>query len=636
MSLEQATLSRQDVIYAKHVERYGPLPGGPSQSYRQELLRALQDGDVLWLQIEICRSSRGDWDFVFPPSVGESDEGWCRSPLSLLVRPNEGALRVSFLRKVPRDTRLQLVHEALRRGVCSPHFEGHYWSCPAIHAALLGDAQMLAELHAAGLDMQQVTVEWNSKLPSFTVLHAAAINGHVAALRWLVDTFDDAEWLQRPDGQGQSALFHAIRTARSREAALLLASKCDPFKWDPKTGKSPFSVAVEFLPEVAEEFLNLQTRQLYALDAPAVRINFEGLVVCTDAETRTALRFTNSDGQWFTLEGLVAQSPKPELAAHPVLARLSAKKWEAWAGSRYWTLLAGFASLSLPYMLEVTVGRQLDLPVQCALLLVVFVAGLSYYRTKVLQIWATNLHRFLSKWYYVVDIFVALLLPIGIFGHACDLLQMSPQGQKELVGALDAFLSMIMCLRLLRFFSVFSEVRVGAYLNSVIGVLRSALWPLIFLAIVISCFGIGFLILFGFGAKDGSLIQDGMNAVESADYIRVVEQLVKWLFNPPEALKTLESMRQEVAAVVLFLFYYCVAVLGSLRLLTDSANATLSADSRNVDTQWLDVRARVVDEIEQLMMAGSEPERLELDNFYRQLPNAAELVPDQKASLLGP
>jgi hypothetical protein len=77
------------------------------------------------------------WDFVFPPArqVGgvRFFEGWCRSPLALLVRPDEGSLE-PFMVGVSDADRLALIRDVLRLRVASPNYPRAYWPAPTVHA----------------------------------------------------------------------------------------------------------------------------------------------------------------------------------------------------------------------------------------------------------------------------------------------------------------------------------------------------------------------------------------------------------------------------------------------------------------------------------------------------------------------
>ena len=76
-----------------------------------------------------------DWNFVYPPAyvdpvTGERDlEAWCRTPLCLLVRPDEGNFD-SKMSRVPEEERQALLQDVLSIGCADPNYPAIYWSSP--------------------------------------------------------------------------------------------------------------------------------------------------------------------------------------------------------------------------------------------------------------------------------------------------------------------------------------------------------------------------------------------------------------------------------------------------------------------------------------------------------------------------
>lgn len=122
-----SVLEVQNLLYRRFQAKYTgegrPFPQdylGTLTPERQRLLVALRRGDVQTIRDSIKAGS--DWNFVFPPAPTGGTratrllrEGWCRSPLALLVRPDEGSLQ-PLLPGVSKMERLELVAEALRSG----------------------------------------------------------------------------------------------------------------------------------------------------------------------------------------------------------------------------------------------------------------------------------------------------------------------------------------------------------------------------------------------------------------------------------------------------------------------------------------------------------------------------------------
>lgn len=624
---ELAAIRFQESLFTRYTRRYEPLPLG-SPEYREELLRRLAASDVAWLEGEMRQLPPGSWDFIFPPAsrdkAGGVSEGWCRSPLSLMVRPSEGFFSQSFLPEVGYEQRVELVRRALESGVCSPHCEGQYWSCPAIHASLAGDVRMLRELHRAGLDMLGLRVEWAVyDKAEFTVAHAAAINGHLEALAWMTETFETPDglgWLDLPDAAGSTPLYYAVQTARSAEVArFLLGRGCNPFTRNAMTGRSPLSISIESLPELAKLFLETKTKPVYAWwGNPVIGYDFEGVAV--DAQTTEGqLRFTSEGGSTISIEGLISLSGRPDLAAVPIINRLSDRKWEAWARERYYSVFASFLLLAAPYITEAMVGVDWDAFWQLTLLGACSVAWFSYTWIQILEFQSRG-RGYLSYGWNIIDVIILVLVPLGAVPHIfdaldlqLDLVDLEPTLQPVAV-VFDAFLLILMCVRLCRFLSVFSEVRLALYLNTVLDILTLSWKPLFFLAIVVASFALGFVLIFrpGPGKHPG--------------YVDMIFKLLGWTFQPDEALSELMGIPLEVPGLALFLIYLCVAVLGSLRLVEDSVNVKRVASEEAADAQFQALRLEVIDDIEQQLLAGSEDGVAELHAFYKDLRNSSELL----------
>ena len=81
---------------------------------RVQLLDAIKQGDA----DAIRALTNIDWNFVYPPASvdaasGERNlEAWCRTPLCLLVRPDEGNFRAGML-GVSEQERIELIEDVV-------------------------------------------------------------------------------------------------------------------------------------------------------------------------------------------------------------------------------------------------------------------------------------------------------------------------------------------------------------------------------------------------------------------------------------------------------------------------------------------------------------------------------------------
>lgn len=625
---EMAMLKFQDTLYQRYQRRYIPLPLCPSASYQYKLLEALRHGNIAWLKEEIASREEGTWDFVFPPVPKgedlETHEGWCRSPLSLMVRPREGYFRSEFLPGIARDIRVQLVRSALESRICSPHFEGNYWSCAPIHAALSGDVEMLDLLHQAGMDYSTLGVEWAVyNVPNFTVVHAAAMNGHFEALQWLANTYESPEWLDQEDASNCTALYYSVQTARSKKAArFLVQNGCDPFRFDPTKERSPFSVAVELMPEVAEEFLVSKSKPVFAWwGNPVIDYDFTGIAYRKGEPGQ--LLFNSLDGEYCSVEGLISRSNQPELASTPIVTRLADKKWEAWGRSRYFNVLTIFLSLMSAYVLE-ALSFDLSSAFQSLLLLSAGLSSVAYARIKVLELLSRGVEEYLNRPWNLVDTAIIALSPLGIaldvatltgFGSKIVVLGLDAAGMKAII---DAFFCTLLFLRLLRYVAVVTESSFGTYVNNIVEALTTGVQPLLFLTYVITSFSIGFWVLFHYGAR---------GEMEAPGLIDMPLLLLRWLFEPADALKSFENLRLETPGLILFLFYYTAAVIGTLQFTQGPTTEKDDKDhSQNRDVQWNALRVDIIDELEQQLRSTYDTNDSDRDSFYQGLSNSSETM----------
>ena len=178
----------QDDLYRRFKTKYGNEIelNDYLTAERVLLLDAIKTGDLNTIRA----LTEIDWNFVYPPamlnsSTGERQlEGWCRTPLCLLVRPDEGNFRRSMV-GVSEAERLELLKDVLASGCADPNFPPTYWGGPAVHACFEGDVVALEMLRQAGCNLRQ-RLEWLLQdAPLFSLVHAAAFNGQLEVLQYL-------------------------------------------------------------------------------------------------------------------------------------------------------------------------------------------------------------------------------------------------------------------------------------------------------------------------------------------------------------------------------------------------------------------------------------------------------------------
>lgn len=480
---------------------------------------------------------------------------------------------------------------------------------------------MLKELHAGGLNLLELGVEWAVyDKPIFSVVHAAALNGHTAALEWIADTYGDLAWLDRPDAAGCTPLYYAVQTARSMKTArFLLRCGCDPFAWNPESGRSPLSAAIELLPKLAKDFLAAKTQPVDSWwGNPVIRFDFDGIAVSPQCTGQ--LLFTSESGDRVSIEGLIARSMSPDLASVPIITRLLDRKWEEWARNQYWYLLATFLLLVVPYAAEAIVGPYTSAEVQGTLFAVAVVGYFECAQAEWLQLQSRGINAYVTRNWNIVDIVLLVTLPFTVVPHIFDALDLkfAPLGLEPTLTpvavALDAALLLVVSLRFLRYLSVFSELRIGPYLYSVLQIVSLSWQPLLFLSVVVASFAAAFVLVFRYGSAT------------PVGYWDMIILLMRWIFQPDEAFEAIKKLPLEAPGFVLFLLYICVAVLGSLRLVQDSVNVSQESTDEGSEARFQALRLEIVDDIEQQMLANSARDRKELSAFYDSLQDGGQLL----------
>ena len=186
MRVQDDLYRRFKAKYAATLEAQGQRIDDTLTPKRVLLLDAITAGDL-----DGIRSlTQMSWDFVYPPAYVDPDSGekqleaWCRTPLCLLVRPDEGNFE-SKLCGISEEDRQALLQDVLASGCADPNYPPIYWGNPAMHATFEGDLDALETLRLNGCDLRQ-KFEWVlQEGASFSLVHAAAFNGQEAVLRYL-------------------------------------------------------------------------------------------------------------------------------------------------------------------------------------------------------------------------------------------------------------------------------------------------------------------------------------------------------------------------------------------------------------------------------------------------------------------
>jgi len=582
-------------------EKYGQKIDDTLTAERVMLLDAIIAGDLDGIRA----LTQIDWNFVYPPAyvdpvTGERDlEAWCRTPLCLLVRPDEGNFD-SKMSRVPEEERQALLQDVLSIGCADPNYPAIYWSSPAMHASFEGDLDALETLRLNGCDLRQ-KFEWVLQdSPSFSLVHAAAFNGQEAVLRYL-RTLYPPSFMREIDATGSNALHITLDSSRDLSTALyLLEQGVDGFAFN-QAGRSPLSSAIEFLPELALHLLKEKSRFEYRWwGNDLFWFSFDGIIL--PLQNEQPLQVTDQNGEPTTIEQLIIRHERKKLLETPLMLDVIERKWRSFARDLYTARIVKFSA-----MLATVFAASVTEPGS---------AAFQACAVSVLVAWAINLQVQLAKtqprrgeeegrWKErvrselgplgVLDLFHLLVLPVvtGLrLGDSLGLLELADQ-----LGASVAFfgglLQITLALRLLTYVALFRVL--GPLLVTVLAMVSDATRFLSVLGIVILGYANGFY----------SLIHSSLTADELAQidfdysYGSILSEMGVWLAGQP-ALDMLTPLSPETrfGAEVLFWTFLATAYFVLLNLLIAIFNSAYERVISNSISEWLFIRLGLLLEFE--------------------------------------
>jgi len=638
--LVEAGLDMCDLLYERYVSRHGPIPeGDPVQ--RMELLRALRAGNVKWLKKALSTAEEGSWDFVYPPaqrlpdgSRDPSTEGFCRSPLSMLARPDVGFLGrcevlcyqpgQALLPGISTRRRLELIRRVLASGVASPRFMRGYWANPATMAALGDKVGTLAALHEAGLDLRTVGVEWLLHTSmTFTLAHAAAYNGSIKVLQYMRETYFDptakpeelATYFDRPDCMGATALDLAMSVSRSEATAeTLLDLGCDAFRRDPLTQSSVLSLSLERNLPLAEKILASRSgkKQMWFGNS-LVRTDYSGLVLPASRSTGLQFRSQQNDEE-LSLEELIAASTNKNLAGAEIIKSLIDVKWQGFAGEQYLRSLQEYVVLFV-LVAAIAVGGFTEraaflLPFQTPLLLASAVAWGLFVRKQASEISANGSQSYFREASKFIDVGIMVYLPTAIAGHLSSI--WSHEALTPAIVGMDAVSQIFMSWRLLFYLSAFEPSSFGPFLLVVTSLLSAVLEPLGFIVLVLLTFANAFTIVLNYGSGQ-----------EPRPYLDVLAKeariVLKGAQDFDESSSLFRGLPLEPLGDVLLLVFAAVVVLGSVGLFQSTVDRTVKTASQDPDQQFQLLRLSLVKRIEREMQGDLDGGQAILERFYQEL-----------------
>jgi len=592
---------------------------------RIALLSAFRTGNVARVRSTI--SAGMSWDFVFPPATASAGgvrdmelEGFCRSPLALLVRPDEGNL-LRFLPGVSKSERLALIEEALTGGCADPNYPRWYWSSPGAHACFEGDVEALELLHRFGCNLEQ-KLEWLLQpQPSFTFVHAAAFNGNRNVLEYLKPRVRPSAF-QAVDGDGSNALHTLMESSRElRTAELLLELGLDGYGKNGR-GRSALSMAIEALPELAARLLAAKARFEYRwwgndlywysfdgvllpLSAPSVPITFCPMAA---GPSRGA-----PCSQQLTIEQLVVKYNRKELLSAPLLRSLVQRKWRLWGSTIFWRRTAQFV-----LVFGAALVNSLDLASDDILFLsssAVLLASWPYFcSVEVAEIRREGTRAHFSSLWNVLDFWHlagVLALPALHFLPGSAILGTDagailgtdaggPSGAYAVLQAVPGLLQITLALRALQYASLARTL--GPLLVTVGGMLEDITRFGGVFTFVLFGFANAFFVLFSLSGQD-------------VEYSRILKEQLLWLLNTVDR-ELFDGLvgQQHFVGDALFWGYIVLSYFVLLNLLIAVFNSTFEKIQRQAINEWLFLRM-----VTMLNFEAQTTSRLPLEAYYADL-----------------
>lgn len=632
----------QDLLFRRFKAKYvgGKLPADYLDDQvtpeRVALLNAFRKGNVAAIRRSIA--SGMSWDFVYPPAPTASDgtrqvelEGFCRSPLALLVRPDEGNL-LRVLPGVAKSEQLALIEEALTSGCADPNYPQWYWSSPGAHACFEGDVQALQVLNRFGCNLEQ-KLEWLLQSePKFTFVHAAAFNGNSNVLEYLRPRVRPETFLAL-DADGSNALHTLMESSRElRTAELLLELGVDGYSKNQRD-HSPLSMAIEALPDLAFRLLNAKSRFEYRWWGNDLYwYSFDGIVLPTSEQGR-AFTLRDLAGRPTTIEQLILRYERRELLKTPVMRAIIECKWERFASSIYQYRVAQYSAMVGGLLGAIVVPTDDPLFWACT---VVCGGGWAGF---VVQ-WAREVHelgleaylrstRVVADWRVrnlinALDALHLLLVPlVPIFKAATTVGAMSPEAPSTLA-PVASLLQITLALRALQYVALYRSI--GPLLVTIVEMFSDVLSWVGFYIFILFGFANGFFVLFSTAsaaASAGAITEGAITTLNGApgdvshlSYATIVEEELLWLlgnidFDFFESLAAVPALY--TSALAFFWAYTSLSVFVMLNLLIAIFNSTYERVEVESEAEWLWLRLEAMLDFE--AAAGTDV----IEEYYDEL-----------------
>jgi len=391
-------------------------------------------------------------------------------------------------------------------------------------------------------------------------------------------------------------------------AKFLLEQDVDGFVFN-LDRRSPLSMAIECLPELALRLLEKKSRFEYRWwGNDLFWFSFSGIIL--PLEKKRPLQVTDASGQRTTIEELIVRNGRKNLLETPIMLDLIDRKWKYFAAKEYGTRIAKF-TLMLVSVFVVSIAEPGSVQGSVAAVLTAL-AWLANLQVTIAQLQLPREDKQEVTVLAALDYFHLTAVPVLTALRFGTVLQAGIFGLPPEYAASVAFgvglLQVTLALRLLSYVSLFRVL--GPLLVTVLSMLYDAL----------RFSGVLIIVMLGFANGFYSLIHSSTSAAELSSlefdysYTGILSEMSIWLTGQASFALVKELPPDiQLGVEVLFWTFLASAYFVLLNLLIAIFNSTYERIISNSISEWLYVRLKTLLEFE------SDFENPGVQEYYSQL-----------------
>ena len=431
------------------------------------------------------------------------------------------------------------------------------------------------------------------------------------------------------DAELSNPLHTLLESSRDLDAAkFLLGVGVDGFAIN-KGGRSPLSMAIETMPELALELLNAKSRfeyrwwgndlYWYSFGGIVLPLSEDQSAPPSSAEIGTGvlgagapaadapdskllkplkpLGLRDGKGQPVTIEELILRHARKELLETPLMLDLLERKWSLFAGERYRSRFGVFSAMAFSVFVASVLGPGTPL----------FYAATSASAVTWGLFGNDQLRRLRSKpaslnFFEALDLYSLAIVPVVTAWRVAASVGLDNdndlvQSLSTVLALLDGGLQVTLALSILNLVAIFKVL--GPLLITVIQMLSDSVRFAIVLGIVLVGFANGFYSLIHFGVSSEYLASLSQGLPFDYSYPSIVSQMCLWLAGGA-SLDMIEPLSPSVqlGASALFWSFIVTSYFVLLNLLIAIFNTAYERIQGNSMAEWLFIRLKKAIEFE--------------------------------------